>query len=40
MEQYIINEDHKLSPAVVIATGLLISGFVIGFIYQLILLVL
>ena len=40
MEQYLVNEDHKLAPAVVIATGLLISGFVIGFIYQLILLVL
>ncbi|MGM0606426.1 MAG: hypothetical protein ACQETB_12260 [Halobacteriota archaeon] len=36
MEQYLINEEEKLSPAVVVATIVLIAGFVVGFLYQLV----
>ena len=31
MDEYIINEDEKLAPAVVIATGLLLLIFLLGF---------
>lgn len=41
MEQYILrDEDHLLSPAVVVATIVLIGMFALGILYQLIGLVL
>jgi len=40
MEQYILNDETQLSPAVVVTTILLIAAFGIGFAYQLVLFVL
>jgi len=40
MEQYILTDETHLSPAVVVTTILLIAVFVLGFAYQLVLLVL
>lgn len=40
MEQYILTDETKLSPAVVVTTILLIATFVLGIAYQLVLLVL
>ncbi len=40
MEEYILSDETNLSPAVVVTTILLLSAFVLGFAYQLVLLVL
>ncbi len=40
MEEYILNDETHLSPAVVVTTILLIGAFVLGFAYQLVLFVL
>lgn len=40
MENLILDEEGTLSPIVVIATILLIATFVVGILYQLVLLVL
>jgi len=39
MEQHIITEKTQLSPVVVVTTALLVVAFVLGFVYQLLLLV-
>lgn len=36
MEQYILNDETQLSPAVVVTTILLVSIFAIGILYQVI----
>ena len=40
MEDVILDDEGMLSPVVVVATILLIAGFAIGLVYQLILLLL
>ncbi|UWG51046.1 hypothetical protein AArcCO_1747 [Halalkaliarchaeum sp. AArc-CO] len=40
MEDVILDDEGMLSPVVVVATVLLIAGFAIGLLYQLILLLL
>ncbi|XVH32060.1 hypothetical protein ACNS7O_02445 [Haloferacaceae archaeon DSL9] len=41
MEDYIISDaNEQLSPVVVVATALLILGFAVGIVYQLVLAVL
>jgi len=39
MEEYILNDETELSPAVVVTTILLVAAFVLGFAYQLVLFV-
>lgn len=40
MEQYILNDETHLSPAVVVTTILLIAFFALGIVFQLVSLVL
>jgi len=40
MEEYILDDETHLSPAVVVTTMLLIAAFVLGIVYQLALFVL
>lgn len=35
MEKYILDDEEKLSPAVVVATLLLVAAFALGIVYQL-----
>lgn len=39
MEEYILNDETELSPAVVVTTILLVAAFGLGFAYQLVLFV-
>ena len=39
MEQYILNDETQLSPAVVVTTILLVAFFALGILYQVVTLV-